>query len=34
MKATVYTEFGQPDVLHLKEVEEPIPEDDEVLIRM
>jgi NADPH:quinone reductase-like Zn-dependent oxidoreductase len=33
MKAIVFTEYGSPDVLQLKAVEKPTPEDDEVLIR-
>ncbi|MBC7810030.1 MAG: NAD(P)-dependent alcohol dehydrogenase [Burkholderiales bacterium] len=34
MKAVVYTEYGSPDVLHLKEVPTPSPKDNEVLIRI
>ena len=34
MKAIVYTEYGTPDVLQVKEVEKPVPGDNEIRIRV
>ena len=34
MKAVVFTRYGSPDVLELKEVEKPVPGEGEVLIRV
>ncbi len=34
MKAIRYCEYGPPDVLHLAEVEKPVPNDDQLLVRV
>jgi NADPH:quinone reductase-like Zn-dependent oxidoreductase len=34
MKAVIHTEYGSPDVLHVREIAQPTPKSDEVLVRV
>ncbi|HEY6050045.1 MAG TPA: NAD(P)-dependent alcohol dehydrogenase, partial [Thermoanaerobaculia bacterium] len=34
MKAAFYTRYGPPEVLEIRDVEKPVPKDDEVLVRV
>ena len=34
MRAAVFTEYGPPDVIQIKDVEKPVPKDNEVLVRI
>jgi NADPH:quinone reductase-like Zn-dependent oxidoreductase len=34
MKAVVYTKFGPPDVLEIRDIKKPVPNDDQVLIKV
>jgi NADPH:quinone reductase-like Zn-dependent oxidoreductase len=34
MKAIKYCEYGAPDVLHIEEVDKPVPNDDQLLVRV
>jgi len=34
MKAVVYTDYGPPDVLQVREIKKPVPNDDQVLVKV
>src|SRR5438094_10319414 len=34
VRAVVFDRYGGPDVLHIEDVEKPVPRDDEVLVRI
>jgi NADPH:quinone reductase-like Zn-dependent oxidoreductase len=34
MKAAVYARYGSPDVIEIKDVEKPVPRDNDVLVRV
>src|SRR5688500_16065886 len=34
MRAVVYCEYGPPDVLAVKHIEKPVPDDDQILVRV
>ena len=34
MKAAIYTQYGSPDVLQIRDIPKPVPKENEILLRI